>query len=120
MMSVEKVAEDITLRATLLRIKRKADIMALDAPRGTLAEQNAVEFQLLAGIALRCIGVDSEARQDSHEEKRRKHMAVMDDRPRICVFCDVYMVSTEPKQTPPKWICPDCERDIPMAIGGTR
>ena len=56
MMSVEKVAEDITLRATLLRIKRKADIMAMDAPRGTLAEQNAVEFQLLAGIALRCIG----------------------------------------------------------------
>lgn len=56
MMSIEKVAEDITLRATLLRIKRKADIMALDAPRGTLAAQNAVEFQLLAGIALRCIG----------------------------------------------------------------
>jgi competence CoiA-like predicted nuclease len=117
MMSIQKTAEDVTLRATLLRIKRKADIMALDAPRGTLTEQNAIEFQLLAGIALRCIGVDSEARQDSHEEKRRKHTAVMDDSPKICVFCDVYMVS---KQTPPKWACPDCGRDVPMAIGGTR
>ena len=56
MMSVEKIAEDITLRATLLRIKRKADIMALDAPRNSLAEQNAIELQLLAGIALRCMG----------------------------------------------------------------
>jgi len=56
MMSIQKTAEDVTLRATLLRIKRKADIMALDAPRGTLIEQNAIEFQLLAGIALRCIG----------------------------------------------------------------
>ena len=119
-MSIEKIAEDITLRATLKRIKRKADIMALDAPRGTLAEQNAIELQLLAGIALRCIGVDSEARQDSHEEKRRKHMAVMDDRPRICIFCDVYMVPAEPKQTPPKWVCPACARDVPMLIGGTR
>ena len=53
---IQQVAEDITLRATLKRIKRKADIMVIDAPRGTLAEQNAVEFQLLAGIALRCIG----------------------------------------------------------------
>jgi hypothetical protein len=56
MMSVEKVAEDITLLATLQRIKRKADIMVMDAPRNSLAEQNAVELQLLAGIALRCIG----------------------------------------------------------------
>jgi hypothetical protein len=56
MMSVEKVAEDITLLATLQRIKRKADIMQMDAPRNSLAEQNAIELQLLAGIALRCIG----------------------------------------------------------------
>lgn len=55
-MSVEKVAEDITLLATLQRIKRKADIMQMDAPRNTLAEQNAIELQLLVGIALRCIG----------------------------------------------------------------
>ena len=55
-MSVEKVAEDITLLATLQRIKRKADIMQMDAPRNSLAEQNAIERQLLAGIALRCIG----------------------------------------------------------------
>lgn len=54
--AIQNAAEDITLRATLLRIKRKADVMALDAPRGTLAEQNATELQLLAGIALRCIG----------------------------------------------------------------
>ena len=53
---IQQVAEDITLRATLKRIKRKADIMALDAPRNSLAEQNAIELQLLAGIALRCIG----------------------------------------------------------------
>ena len=53
---IQQAAEDITLRGTLLRIKRKADIMAMDAPRNTLAEQNAIELQLLAGIALRCIG----------------------------------------------------------------
>jgi hydroxyethylthiazole kinase-like sugar kinase family protein len=80
---IRQAAEDITLRATLLRIKRKADIMQMDAPRGTLIEQNATELRLLAGIALRCIGVDSEARQDSHEEKRRKHMAAMDDKRKI-------------------------------------
>jgi len=53
--AIQNAAEDVTLRATLLRIKRKADIMVMDAPRGTLAEQNAIELQLLAGIALRCI-----------------------------------------------------------------
>jgi hypothetical protein len=72
---IQDVADDITLLATLHRIKRKADIMALDWARGTLVAQNSVELQLLAGIALRCIGIDSEARQDSHEEKL-KHMAV--------------------------------------------
>ena len=53
---IQQVAENITLRATLHRIKRKADIMVMDAPRNSLAEQNAIEIQLLAGIALRCIG----------------------------------------------------------------
>lgn len=53
--SIQNAAEYILLLATLLRIKRKADIMAMDAPRGTLAEQNAIELQLLTGIALRCI-----------------------------------------------------------------
>lgn len=53
--AIQNAEEDITLLATLRRIKRKADIMVMDAPRGTLAEQNAIEFQLLAGIALRCI-----------------------------------------------------------------
>jgi len=52
---IQQVAEDITLRATLRRIKRKADITVMDAPRHTLAHQNATELQLLASIALRCI-----------------------------------------------------------------
>ena len=53
---IQSAAEEITLLATLKRIKRKADIMVMDAPRNSLAEQNAIEIQLLAGIALRCIG----------------------------------------------------------------
>ena len=53
---IQSAAEEITLLATLKRIKRKADIMVMDAPRNSLAEQNAIELQLLAGIALRCIG----------------------------------------------------------------
>lgn len=53
---IQSAAEEITLLATLKRIKRKADIMQMDAPRNSLAEQNAIELQLLAGIALRCIG----------------------------------------------------------------
>lgn len=54
--AIQKAAEDITLLATLKRIRRKADIMQMDAPRNSAAEQNAIELQLLAGIALRCIG----------------------------------------------------------------
>ena len=54
--AIQKAAEDITLLATLKRIKRKADIMVLDAPRNSAAQQNAIELQLLAGLALRCIG----------------------------------------------------------------
>jgi hypothetical protein len=54
--AIQSVAEDITLLATLKRIKRKADIMVMDSPKETLARQNAIELQLLAGIALRCIG----------------------------------------------------------------
>jgi len=53
---IQSAAEEITLLATLKRIRRKADIMQMDAPRNSLAEQNAIELQLLAGIALRCIG----------------------------------------------------------------
>jgi hypothetical protein len=45
--------QDITLLAALRRIQRKADIMVLDAPRNSAAEQDAKELQLLAGIALR-------------------------------------------------------------------
>jgi hypothetical protein len=56
---IQKVAEDVTLVATLRRIKRKTDIMVLDAPRNSLAEQNAKELQLLAGIALRYLGVET-------------------------------------------------------------
>lgn len=47
--------DDITLLATLRRIQRKADIMALDAPSNSAFEQDAKELQLLAGIALRCL-----------------------------------------------------------------
>jgi hypothetical protein len=54
--AIKNAAEDITLLATLKRIKRKADIMAMDAPRNSATEQHAIELQLLAGIALRCIG----------------------------------------------------------------
>ena len=54
--AIQNAAEDITLRATLQRIKRKADIMQMDAPRNSAAEHNAIELQLLVGIALRCIG----------------------------------------------------------------
>lgn len=54
--AIKNAAEDITLLATLKRIKRKADIMAMDAPRNSAAEQNAIELKLLAGIALRCVG----------------------------------------------------------------
>ena len=56
MSKLEEAAADITLIAVLRRIKRKIDIMAMDAPRNTLAHHNAAELQLLAGIALRCIG----------------------------------------------------------------
>jgi hypothetical protein len=42
----------------LERIARKAGIMSLDGQRGTAARQDAEEVRLLAGIALRCLGVD--------------------------------------------------------------
>lgn len=54
--AIQNLAEDITLRATLRRIQRKADIMQMDAPRSSAAEHNAIEIQLLVGIALRCLG----------------------------------------------------------------
>lgn len=54
--AIQNAAEDITLRATLRRIQRKADIMQMDAPRNSAAEHNAIEIQLLVGIALRCLG----------------------------------------------------------------
>lgn len=53
--AIKNTAENITLEATLKRIQRKADIMALDAPRNSAAEQYAKELQLLAGIAMRCL-----------------------------------------------------------------
>ena len=45
--------EDITLRAALTRIARKADIMRLDAQRGSPARADAEEIALQAGIAMR-------------------------------------------------------------------
>lgn len=47
--------KDITLLAVLRRIKRKADIMVLDAPRNSAVEQNIKELQLLTDIALRSV-----------------------------------------------------------------
>jgi hypothetical protein len=51
-------ADAETLRTVLERIARKAGIMSLDGQRGTAARQDAEEVRLLAGIALRCLGVD--------------------------------------------------------------
>lgn len=49
--------DEVTLLATLKRIKRKADIMEMDinsaSKQGAL--QNIREVQLLVGIALRCV-----------------------------------------------------------------
>lgn len=53
--AIKNTAENITLEATLKRIQRKADIMQMDAPRNSAAEHNAIELQLLVGIALRCL-----------------------------------------------------------------
>lgn len=61
MSNLAHVAADITLIAALRRIQRKAAIMELDAPRSSAALQDAQELQLLAGIALRCIGVAENA-----------------------------------------------------------
>jgi hypothetical protein len=47
--------KDITLLAVLRRIKRKTDIMVLDAPRNSAVEQNIKELQLLTDIALRSV-----------------------------------------------------------------
>lgn len=56
MTPIADAAKAVTLRASIERIARKAEIMALDATRGTPARQDAEEIRLLAGIALRCIG----------------------------------------------------------------
>ena len=53
--AIGDVARDVTLVAAIERIGRKAEIMALDAARGTPARQDAEEIRLLAGIALRCL-----------------------------------------------------------------
>ena len=55
MTPIADAAKAVTLRASIERISRKAEIMALDATRGTPARQDAEEIRLLAGIALRCI-----------------------------------------------------------------
>ena len=56
MKPIADAAKSVTLRASIERIGRKAEIMTLDANRGTAARQDAEEIRLLAGIALRCIG----------------------------------------------------------------
>jgi predicted NAD/FAD-binding protein len=52
---LQAAVDDITLRAALTRIARKADIMRLDAQRGSAARADAEEIALLAGIAMRCL-----------------------------------------------------------------
>lgn len=52
---IATAAKAVTLRASIERIARKAEIMALDTQRGTVVRQDAEEIRLLAGIALRCI-----------------------------------------------------------------
>lgn len=54
--SIGDAARSVTLRASIERIGRKAEIMTLDAKRGTAARQDAEEIRLLAGIAMRCLG----------------------------------------------------------------
>ena len=54
MIPVGIAARDVTLRATLERIARKAEIMKLDAQSVT-ARGDAEEIRLLAGIAMRCV-----------------------------------------------------------------
>lgn len=56
MTPIADAAKAVTLRASIERIARKAEIMTLDAQRGTAARQDAEEIRLLAGIALRCLG----------------------------------------------------------------
>lgn len=55
MKPIGDLSRDITLRATLTRIARKAEIMRLDAARGSTVRQDAEEIALLAGIAQRCL-----------------------------------------------------------------
>ena len=58
MIPVGDAARGLTLKATIERITRKAEIMRLDAPTAT-AKGDAEEIRLLAGIAMRCIGEDA-------------------------------------------------------------
>lgn len=60
MTPIADAAKSVTLRASIERIARKAEIMALDATRGNPARQDAVEIRLLAGIAMRCIGSEND------------------------------------------------------------
>lgn len=57
---IKNAAQYITLLATLKRIKRKAHIMGLGQPRHSASAQDAAEIELLAGIALRCIGAEEQ------------------------------------------------------------
>jgi hypothetical protein len=50
-----------TLRAALRRIKRRADVMVLDAQIHSAAWHSAQELQRLADIALRCLKPDPAA-----------------------------------------------------------
>lgn len=55
MTPIADAAKAVTLRASIERIARKAEIMALDAARSSSARQDAEEIRALAGIAIRCL-----------------------------------------------------------------
>ncbi len=63
-------ARSVTMRASIERIARKAEIMVLDATRGTPARQDAEEIRLLAGIALKCLDDAADATEARSGEAR--------------------------------------------------
>jgi hypothetical protein len=50
--------DEVTLIATIQRIKRVAHILELDLPKGGRVTEHIGEIKILADIALRCLDVD--------------------------------------------------------------
>jgi hypothetical protein len=64
MTNLEEFTKDVTLRASLWRIKRRADIMAMDLNTASKSDvkMGIEEVQKLVGIALRCLGEENEGK----------------------------------------------------------